>query len=91
MCYVAVVYEVSLKQQGEKRCFLWVGYFYLPRKNMSDKICVGNKVGPDNFQNGLDIIRYPTTILSPAGELKKDILSNNFQNTLLVLQTLMNP
>ena len=35
-------------------------------KNGSDEISCGNQIGSDTFQNGLDIIRYPTVILSPA-------------------------
>ena len=44
---------------------LWVGYFYARRKNGSDEISGGNQIGSDTFQNGSDIIRYPTVILSP--------------------------
>ena len=36
------------------------------QKNRSDKISGGNQFGSDIFQNGSDIIRYPTVILSPA-------------------------
>ena len=32
----------------------------------SDRISGGNQFGSDTFQNGSDIIRYPTAILSPA-------------------------
>ena len=35
-------------------------------KNGSDEISGGNQIGSDTFQNGSDIIRYPTVILSPA-------------------------
>ena len=35
-------------------------------KNGSDDISGGNQIGLDTFQNGSDIIRYPTAILSPA-------------------------
>ena len=45
---------------------LLVGYFHSRRKNGSDKISGGNQDGSDIFQNGSDIIRYPTVILSPA-------------------------
>ena len=34
-------------------------------KNRSDEISGGNQIGSDTFQNGSDIIRYPTVILSP--------------------------
>ena len=34
-------------------------------KNGSDEISGGNQIGSDTFQNGSDIIRYPTVILSP--------------------------
>ena len=34
-------------------------------KNGSDEISDGNQIGSDTFQNGSDIIRYPTAILSP--------------------------
>ena len=44
----------------------WVGYFYARRKNGSDEISGGNQIGSDTFQNGSDIIRYPTIILSPV-------------------------
>ena len=37
---------------------LGVGYFYLRRKNGSNKISGGNQVGSDTFQNGSDVIRY---------------------------------
>ena len=42
------------------------GYFYVRRKNGSDEISGGNQIGSDTFQNGSDIIRYPTVTLSPA-------------------------
>ena len=45
---------------------LRVGYLYSLRENRSDKISGGNQVGSDTLQNGSDIIRYPTVILSPA-------------------------
>ena len=35
-------------------------------KNGSDEISGGNQIGSDTFENGSDIIRYPTVILSPA-------------------------
>ena len=35
-------------------------------KNGLDEISNGNQIGSDTFQNGSDIIRYPTVILSPA-------------------------
>ena len=35
-------------------------------KNGSDEISGGNQIGSDTFQNGSDIIRYPTVILSPV-------------------------
>ena len=35
-------------------------------KSGSDKISGGLSVGSDTFQNGSDIIRYPTVILSPG-------------------------
>ena len=35
-------------------------------KNGSDEISGGNQIGSDTFQNGSDIIRYPTTISNPA-------------------------
>ena len=35
-------------------------------KNGSDEISGGNQIGSDTFQNGSDIIRYPTVILSPG-------------------------
>ena len=31
-----------------------------------DEISGGNQIGSDTFQNGSDIIRYPTVILSPG-------------------------
>ena len=34
--------------------------------NRSDRISGGNQFGSDTFQNGSDIIRYPTAILSPV-------------------------
>ena len=34
-------------------------------KNWSDDISGGKQIGSDTFQNGSDIIRYPTIILSP--------------------------
>ena len=43
-----------------------VGYFDARRKNGSDEISGGNQIGYDTFENGSDIIRYPTAILSPA-------------------------
>ena len=49
----------------------WVGYFYARRKNGSDEISGGNQIGSDTFQNGSDIIRYPTVILSPGKVSKK--------------------
>ena len=36
------------------------------KKNGSDEISGGNQIGSDTFQNGSDIIRYPTVILSPG-------------------------
>ena len=39
-------------------------------KNGSDKISGGNQIGSDTFQNGSDIIRYPTVILSPGSMLE---------------------
>ena len=35
-------------------------------KNGSDEISGGNQIGSDTFQNGSDIIRYPTVILRPG-------------------------
>ena len=34
-------------------------------KNGSDEISGGDRIGSDTFQNGSDVIRYPTVILSP--------------------------
>ena len=44
---------------------LWVGYLNARRKNGSDEVSGGNQIGSDTFQNGSDIIRYLTVILSP--------------------------
>ena len=35
-------------------------------KNGSDEISGWNQIGSGTFQNGSDIIRYPTVILSPG-------------------------
>ena len=48
----------------------WVGYFYARRKNGSDEISGGNQNWSGTFQNGSDIIRYATVILSPALAVK---------------------
>ena len=56
----------------------WVGYLYARRKNGSDEISGGNQIGSDTFQNGSDIIRYPTVILSPAPPMSLEIYSKNF-------------
>ena len=34
-------------------------------ENGSDEISGGNQIGSDTLENGSDIIRYPTVILSP--------------------------
>ena len=44
---------------------IWVGYFYARKKNGSGEISDENQIGSDTFQDGSDIIRYPTAILSP--------------------------
>ena len=46
-------------------------------KNGSDKISGGNQVGSDTFQNGSDIVRYPTVILSPVFDIRSDISRNS--------------
>ena len=33
---------------------------------MSEKTSSGDQIRSDTFQNGLDIMRYPTVILSPG-------------------------
>ena len=35
-------------------------------KNGSDEIFSGSRIGSDTFQNGSDIMRYTTIILSPV-------------------------
>ena len=43
-----------------------MGRIYLcTQKNGSDEVSDGNQIRSDTFQNGSDIIRYPTVILSP--------------------------
>ena len=40
----------------------------------SDKISGGELCGSDKFQNGSDIIRYPTAILSPGLQFHVNIV-----------------
>ena len=47
-------------------------------KNGSDEISGGNQIGSDTFQNGSDIIRYPTVILSPGSEESDSIKTKDY-------------
>ena len=47
-------------------------------KNGSDEISGGNHIGSDTFQNGSDIIRYPTVILSPGSEESDSIKTKDY-------------
>ena len=43
-------------------------------RNGLDKISGGIRLESDTFQNGSDIIRYPTVILSPEGVFDKSLI-----------------
>ena len=52
----------------------WLVYdsdIFITQKKGSDKTSGVNQFGSDTFQNGSDVIRYPTAISSPAGELQQ--------------------